>query len=180
MTDECFDPDAEVECGNALTAALKLDPDNYEALQTMASYKISQQKPEDALQYLTKSFEGWKDIIDPVDFPEFEFRVQTAKLFMELDDFRKAADILDALVNEDDEIAELWYLLGFSLATLEPQNALDCLQRSRELLVKTKCPEKEIFEQVDEQIKRVTAILEERKAQGMEEEDDEEIDDEGN
>jgi tetratricopeptide (TPR) repeat protein len=166
MTDECFDPNAEQECGNALQAALKIDPNNYEALQTMASYKVSQQNPEEALNYLRQSFEKWKDITDPVDFPEFEFRVQTAKLFMELGDFRQAADILEALLNEDDEISELWYLLGFALVPLEPQSSLQCLTKARELLVKTNCTEREIFQQVDEQIKRVTEILEEIKAQG--------------
>lgn len=177
MTDECFDPNAESECGNALQEALKLDPNNVEALQTMASYKISQQNPEEALKFLKQSYEGWRDI-DPIDFPEFEFRVQTAKLFMELDDFKLAADILESLLNEDDEISELWYLLGFAEATIDPEHSLECLQKSRELLVATNCPEKEIFDQVDEQIKRVTAILEERGPQEMNEEgDDVEVED---
>eukprot|EP01127_Copromyxa_protea_P001703 TRINITY_DN11635_c0_g1_i1.p1 TRINITY_DN11635_c0_g1~~TRINITY_DN11635_c0_g1_i1.p1 ORF type:complete len:319 (-),score=92.95 TRINITY_DN11635_c0_g1_i1:34-966(-) len=178
MTEECFAEEAEEECGKVLEEALKLDPNNYEALQTMSSYKISQQKPDEALKFLTQSYNAWKDIVDPVDYPEFEFRVQTAKLFMELDDFRKAVNILEALLNEDDEISELWYLLGFALATLDPAYSLDCLKKSRELLVSTNCPEKEIFDQVDEQIARVTAIAAEmqEKGQDVEMEEDEEED----
>eukprot|EP01126_Amoeba_proteus_P050030 TRINITY_DN5877_c0_g1_i3.p1 TRINITY_DN5877_c0_g1~~TRINITY_DN5877_c0_g1_i3.p1 ORF type:complete len:227 (+),score=44.30 TRINITY_DN5877_c0_g1_i3:831-1511(+) len=179
MTDECFDPNAERECGNALEAALKIDSMSIEALQTMASYKISQQFPEQAKDFLLQSYQGWKYIHDPAELPEFEFRVQTAKLFMELDDFHQASTILESLLNEDDEIAELWYLLGFSLTNLEPENSLTCLKKSRELLVKTSCSERDIFEQVDEHIETVTKLIQEQKVHGigMEEEDDEEKED---
>jgi len=168
MTDECFDPNAETECGNVLEAALKLDPKNSETLQTFASFKISQQDKDAALKYLTESFQVWQKISDPTELPEFEFRVQTAKLFMELDNFRTAADILESLLNEDDEISELWYLLGFSLATLEPESSLECLTKSRNLLVRDKCPEAGIFEQVDEQIVRVKKLVEEYNSQPRE------------
>jgi len=138
---------------------------NPETLQTFSSFKISQQDKDSALKYLTESYQVWHKLSDPVELPEFEFRIQTAKLFMELDNFRTAADSLESLLNEDDEISELWYLLGFALATLEPESSLQCLTKSRDLLVRDKCQEAGIFEQVDEQIIRVKKLVEEFKSQ---------------
>jgi cytochrome c-type biogenesis protein CcmH/NrfG len=45
-----------------LKEALKIDPNNYETLQVYASFKISQQKPEEALALLEQSYQQWKPI----------------------------------------------------------------------------------------------------------------------
>lgn len=47
-----------------MNEALKVDPNNCETLQVMASFKISQQKPDEALHYLTRSYETWKSLIE--------------------------------------------------------------------------------------------------------------------
>ncbi len=47
-----------------MNEALKVDPNNAETLQLMASFKISQQKPDEALQWLTRSYETWKGLIE--------------------------------------------------------------------------------------------------------------------
>lgn len=46
----------------ALQMALKYNPDSFEALQAMASFVISQQKFDEALNYLTKSYSLWKEL----------------------------------------------------------------------------------------------------------------------
>ena len=61
------DDNAESECQNILNEALKVDPNNAETLQVMASFKISQQKPDEALQWLTRSYETWKGLIEKVN-----------------------------------------------------------------------------------------------------------------
>lgn len=47
-----------------MNEALKVDPNNAETLQLMASFKISQQKPDEALQWLIRSYETWKGLIE--------------------------------------------------------------------------------------------------------------------
>lgn len=57
-----FHPNAEVECEKYLRAALEIDPQSVEALQTYSSFRISQQNPEDALKLLKQSYALWKNI----------------------------------------------------------------------------------------------------------------------
>lgn len=63
LTYHCsFEPEAEKTCEDLLNAALQADPGNPEALQTLASVRLSQQRPEDAKECLEKSWTGWKDL----------------------------------------------------------------------------------------------------------------------
>lgn len=58
---DSFDPDAEKNCEELLSLALQTDPGNPEALQTLASVRLSQQRPEDAKQCLEQAWSVWKD-----------------------------------------------------------------------------------------------------------------------
>lgn len=50
--------------------------------------------------------------------PNIEFRMQTARLLVELSEFKKSVKILDMIIKEEDERVETWYLLGFCLFKL--------------------------------------------------------------
>lgn len=54
--------DAEIQCEEALKKALKYDPQNFEALQSFASFRISQTMFDDALKLLKQSYYLWKDL----------------------------------------------------------------------------------------------------------------------
>lgn len=56
-----FDPVAEKTCEDLLNLALQIDPANSEALQSLASVRLSQQRPEDAKQCLEQAWTSWKD-----------------------------------------------------------------------------------------------------------------------
>ena len=87
-------------------------------MQVLASLRVEQQKPEEALQYLRTSMNKWfpslqrmladsdadsqdsneqDDAVDVADdeimaaLPSFEFRFETAKLLIELDETTEAA-----------------------------------------------------------------------------------------
>lgn len=47
--------------------------------------------------------------------PTIDFRMQTARLLVQLARFKQAITILEITIKEDDESIEAWYLLAFSL-----------------------------------------------------------------
>ena len=57
-----FAPEAESECIRLLEAALQLNPDNIEALQLVASVRLSQSREEEAREAFYTSFNRWKEI----------------------------------------------------------------------------------------------------------------------
>ena len=57
-----FDPAAESNCEELLKSALQVDPENTEALQTLASVRMSQQRPDEAKEILEKAWHSWKDL----------------------------------------------------------------------------------------------------------------------
>lgn len=57
-----FDPAAESNCEELLKSALQVDPENTEALQTLASVRMSQQRPDEAKELLEKAWLSWKDL----------------------------------------------------------------------------------------------------------------------
>lgn len=57
-----FDPTAEQNCEDLLSLALQTDPGNSEALQSLASVRMSQQRPEEAKQCLENAWSSWKDL----------------------------------------------------------------------------------------------------------------------
>lgn len=52
MTDLCFESDAEVQCESAIQQSLAVCPDNLDALQAYASFRLSQSRPIDACKLI--------------------------------------------------------------------------------------------------------------------------------
>lgn len=48
LTDLCLEVDAESFCENSIMKSLEFDPDNLDATQTLASFRLSQSRPQDA------------------------------------------------------------------------------------------------------------------------------------
>ena len=57
-----FEPEAEKTCEELLTTALQTAPGHPEALQALASVRMSQQRPEEAKQCLEQAWTAWKDL----------------------------------------------------------------------------------------------------------------------
>lgn len=53
-------------CEALLKSAFETEPGNVEALICMSSLRLSQQKPEEALECATRAWLAWKDIEDGV------------------------------------------------------------------------------------------------------------------
>lgn len=112
--DLCFEPEAESTCENLISLALDTDPGNVEALQALASVRLSQQRPADAKECLGKAWNNWKDL-DPDNekLPCIPTRLTTARLFLELHLFEPALQVLQSIMASDDRNVEAWYLEGW-------------------------------------------------------------------
>lgn len=114
-----MEPDAEERCEKYVTEALLVVPTSAEALQTLASVRISQQRGEDAIAALKRSFAVWKDSEDSV--PTFASRINLSKLLIETGEYETALEVLERLQLEDDQLPDLWYLGGWCLYLLGEQ-----------------------------------------------------------
>jgi tetratricopeptide (TPR) repeat protein len=54
----------------------------------------------------------WSKDVD--EQPEFGTRLEATKLFIELGEFERAVGLLEGLREEDDEVLEAWYYLGWA------------------------------------------------------------------
>ncbi|KAF5377349.1 hypothetical protein D9757_007995 [Collybiopsis confluens] len=112
--DLCFAPEAEKTCEDLLGSALQVDPDNSEALQSLASVRMSQQRPEDAKVCLEKAWSAWKDLdLDDEKVPPIPARLGMVRLFLELSLYSPALLVLHGVMTTDDEEVEAWYLEGW-------------------------------------------------------------------
>lgn len=119
MSDLCMEEEAEALCEGYVTEALLAVPLDAEALQTLASVRISQQRGEDAVAALERSFSAWKDLGEEnPDMPSYASRITLARMLIETERFETAIDVLERLQAEDDQLPDLWYLGGWTLFLL--------------------------------------------------------------
>ncbi|KAI0064767.1 TPR-like protein [Artomyces pyxidatus] len=169
--DLCFDPAAEATCEELLRAALQVDADNTEALQALASVRMSQQRPDDALELLQRAWASWRDLeTDDARLPPIPARLGLTKLFLELEQFTPALRVLQGVMAADDEEVEAWYLEGWCFFLMAEQatdtggaldgipwaelarDARDCLETCRMLHINQGHPDVPLREHVKELI----------------------------
>jgi len=135
MTDLCETENAEQKCESCISTALSVDPEGYEALQTMTNMRLSQNRIEEAYSLLERSISIWQNVpFEDEEYPSYEFRLVCSRLLVELGKFVQAKELLEQLSQEDDEIEEVWYLLALSQYSLDDResamvaidNALTC------------------------------------------------------
>jgi tetratricopeptide (TPR) repeat protein len=191
MTDLSWEEDAEARCDAAVTEALLFAPENPEPLQTLASVRISQLKPEEAKSALNRSMDLWKDL-DPDDpkVPDYSTRISLSRLLMEAEMEDDAIEVLERLVGENDGSVEAWYLGGWCLHLLagkqkapgEDKTVTSLLRASRDwlenclkLYTMLEYEDERLKEHADEILKELNDVL----GPSTGEEDEEWEDDEG-
>nr|XP_061788950.1 uncharacterized protein LOC133578538 [Nerophis lumbriciformis] len=125
LTDLCMEEGAADKCREFIERALQYHPDNPEGLQLMASYLFSTEKIQEGKEYLLKSVRQWlpaqkqndtssilEDDIKSL-IPPYESRITTVKLLVEGEEYEMAVDVLEGLLEEDDEVVQVWYLSGW-------------------------------------------------------------------
>lgn len=176
MSDLCFEPDAEQNCDSLLEMALKTDPQNAEALQTLASVRISQSRPDEAKKHLEQAWSTWNQL-EPDDpaLPPIPSRLSLARLFLELQQYTLALSVIQGILASDDQEVEAWYLEGWCFFLLAEKaketgekveelgwaelsrDALDCLEACQALHTSQGHPDKQILQHVQELIAELKA-----------------------
>ncbi|KAF8442309.1 hypothetical protein L210DRAFT_3611731 [Boletus edulis BED1] len=118
---------ASTTCDALLSRALQIDPQHLEALQTLASVRLSQEKPDEALLALrtfpSPPIQDDSDAVtaDPrshahllLDALPIQTRIARAKLLLECGAYPDALSLLEGVVATDDTIIEGWYLMGWT------------------------------------------------------------------
>jgi len=121
MTDLCDEPEAEAESRNCIDLSVSADPSNPESYQALANYSLVTGKLDEAKSAIDKSLELW--LPAQIGFLEkgegeetslsYSFRLSTAKILMDLEEFDVATKVLESLIEEDEEVVTSWYLLGW-------------------------------------------------------------------
>ncbi|KAI0635934.1 hypothetical protein C8Q77DRAFT_1100465 [Trametes polyzona] len=175
--DLCFDPAAEKTCEDLLNLALQTDPGNAEALQTLASVRMSQQRPDDAKVCLEQAWSQWKDLdVDDPRMPPIPSRLALVKLFLELSLYTPALLVLKDIIEADDLEVEAWYLEGWCFFLMAEQakenggkldeltweelarDARDCLETCQMLHVNQDHPDKPLLEHARELIAKLESL----------------------
>jgi len=156
MTDECDAENAEQECEKYLMEAIKIDDKNYEVLQLVGSFKISQNKKEEAISFLLKSKEHWDSSEEGVP-PEV--KVNFVKLLLELEQFEASSQILEELIEENEYDSEFWFLNAFSLLPIDPIEAKRSLEKCYELLTSQGLNDPDVITQVEELNEKITTTI---------------------
>ncbi|RDB26306.1 putative assembly chaperone of rpl4 [Hypsizygus marmoreus] len=175
--DLCFEPEAEKTCEDLIGLALQTDPGNPEALQALASVRMSQQRPDDAKQCLEKAWSAWKDLdLDDPKLPPIPTRLALVKLFLELSLFTPALLVLQGVMSSDDQEVEAWYLEGWCFFMMSEQakdsdgklddlswselakDARDCLETCQVLHTNEGHPDTPLLEHVQELISKLDVL----------------------
>lgn len=145
MTDLCMLPQAEAECEKWTSTLSELCPENPETHSIIASVRISQQKPQDAMKEIQISWElfqkrkqSLEDIanttenIDPDDIEMmyiemYQPLVTLAKYAIECGMFEIAAEIASSARDINEDGVEALYVEGFAnyLEGLRIQNGIE-------------------------------------------------------
>lgn len=78
---------------------------------------------------------------------------------IEVGEFESAADVLEAVMLEDDENAELWFLVGQCYLEMQEETAaLEFFEKCQEMLLQLKQQDAESF-QLDAQLQQVMDLV---------------------
>lgn len=168
LTDECFDDEADVKCKQNLDNAMATDPDYPECSHLLASFWLSKAEPDKAkeamdkgvLLWLPKWKENVKNDVDiaevcPIGYPE---RINATKILIELKEYELSTEVLELLLDEDDNIVETWYLLGW-VNYLQGDdyytNARFYLQKAQKVAKETQCEDEGLVKHINELVQEL-------------------------
>lgn len=179
-----MEENAETLCKSYLDKSLEFDSKNPESLQLLASYWLSKEDLEKARKYILESLENWLPkyieasesdlLIDPTEVVtlSYDSRINTSRILTEVEEFDKSLTVLEQLVEEDDEVVVIWYMLGWVSYCKGDEyfsNAKYYLKKAHEMGLKIKYQQKYL----DQELKNhVVELLDKLKDIATDDEDD--------
>jgi len=129
-------------------------------------------------KYVEASEQGL--LIDPTEVVPltYDSRINTSRILTEVQEFDTALTVLEQLVEEDDEVVVVWYMLGWVNYCKGEEyfsNAKYYLKRAGEMAAKIKYEQKYLDGQLREHVAELLAKLVEVASEEEDEEREEEI-----
>ncbi|XP_071803089.1 uncharacterized protein [Asterias amurensis] len=171
LTDSCLAADAEERCKECLEKAIETDKDSAEAYQIMASYWLSKDDKEKAKKFIEQSLSLWLPKMKAIEEDElssdgptfdplnpcsmtYQNRIGTAKILMELEMNEIAEEILEGLLQEDDQVIQVWYMLGLMNVEKKTEEskapARFFLTMAKKLYLKLRCDDEPVLLHTEE------------------------------
>ncbi len=123
MTDLCFEEDAEVQCESLIKEAVACDSGNPEIYRVEADLRLVQDRKEDAKADMQKCLSLWTSLdVEDMFYPLYEQRIAMAKVLLELEMHEEAANVLEGLLEEDEDVIDTWYLMGLASFSLDDKD----------------------------------------------------------
>ena len=163
---DCFMEEHSLEqCDQLLDQALTYDPDNPEACQALADLRLTQDRRGESLLLIRRTVEVCHHLPDGLA-PSYDFRTVTARLLVELSQYDTATEILKELSAEDDEDAEVLFLLGIChVISGRPEACSRVLGKAKELLAASGAGEEtQLVRQIDALLTRRSVTEEEKRS----------------
>jgi len=154
LTDCLSDCNSEEICEKILDKALLHDPENPEACQSLADLRLSQGRKGEALALVRRTVDLCESLPEGL-IPSYDFRAVTARLLVELSEYKLAVAILNELTGEDNEDTEVWYLLGLChMLRRNPKLCREALNRAKLLLEQSGSVDTHLLEQINSLLAR--------------------------
>lgn len=134
LTDLCFRADAEMACESAIKAALRSRAAAVEPHQLQASLRLSQQRPQEALQALRRAVAATHSLSEEHQ-PTYESKLELGRLLMQVSPPEAFVYLLEVLQLGDNN-PYVWFLLG-ECARLRGRyvDAARLLRRARVMMI---------------------------------------------
>lgn len=130
MTDLCEEEEAEQACENAISRAL--EHGSVEAHRVAAELRLVQGRQDEARRHATQ-------LTDTSANTSYDARLAMTKIFIELQMYHEAIAFAEALLQEDDEVLDVWYLLALTCQQAKmTSECLDALEGGLALIEKLK------------------------------------------
>ncbi|XP_071820950.1 uncharacterized protein [Apostichopus japonicus] len=171
LTDACFEDNAEQRCKECLDRAVEENVRNAEAHQLMASYWLSKDDQENAKASIETSLSLWvkeeedeetkmpKDEAEgkyPMTYPS---RIECAKILIELEEYDKAESVLCGLLEESDQVVQVWYMLGLLQVQRKTEESKPYgryyLNKANKVFKATRCGDRPVLEHIVQLLKEL-------------------------
>eukprot|EP01097_Dermamoeba_algensis_P010315 TRINITY_DN7562_c0_g1_i1.p1 TRINITY_DN7562_c0_g1~~TRINITY_DN7562_c0_g1_i1.p1 ORF type:complete len:336 (-),score=85.38 TRINITY_DN7562_c0_g1_i1:152-1159(-) len=182
MTDLCDEETAEASCVEWVGKAIECDPQNPEGHQALASLSLSQKLTDKAKSALQTSISLWEPK-EREEWPSISFRLATSKLLMEVGENEKAAEVLVSILEEDAQLIDANFLLGFAYSKFDPAEAKAIWTHTLSMIAKDPEGNECIKEEIEKGLSTLPQVDETQMVANGEEEEGEEawedLDDDG-